>query len=162
MYHVWLFQIELPIPIQIEGIVTKGDPNTPEEFTDSYRVSYTPDGETWYNITDEEGNPVVSVILVYLCFSQDKKSHTYIELSSFFPVVGVKTNRHIVSEILLSYFCFCGLHLNFEKKKRNSFWLWFNHSKYVVIFLPLKITFKTWIKPWKKLCLIGTHYIFQS
>ena len=51
------------------GVLTQGDPDSDDNFVETYQVQYTPDNETWINITDEDGNVVVRTIPanIYLC-----------------------------------------------------------------------------------------------
>ena len=46
----------------MEAIITQGDPENPDNYVDTYTVQYTDDKETWLNVTNDEGDPVVSTL----------------------------------------------------------------------------------------------------
>ena len=55
-------QIAFTEPLQIEGIVSQGDPDNVDNFANAYSVQYKhPDTDAWLDVLDEEGNTAVSI-----------------------------------------------------------------------------------------------------
>ena len=50
----------MPIVLQVEGIETQGSPTNPDDYAETFTVTYTEDGTTWTSVTDEDGEPQVS------------------------------------------------------------------------------------------------------
>ena len=59
---VSVVQIQFAEPLQIEAIITQGDPSDDKNFVPTYTVKYTQDNVTWLDVVDTNQDVVVSTL----------------------------------------------------------------------------------------------------